>query len=522
VAACTPRTHEPLFRSTLRETGLNPYLFEMANIRDQNTWVHMFEPEKATQKAKDLVRMAVAKARVLEPLQNRFIEIEHDALVIGGGISGMTAALELANQGFMTHLVERSEELGGQMQHLYYLLDENAKPQNELFSIIDKVRNHPKIKLYTSTNIKIIEGSMGNFKTTLVTPDGEMVVKHGTVIVATGAEEYKPKEYLYGQDAMVITQKQFEEKLARISAPKSTAPSHNQQTSKELAPVSNPDLNKVNSVTMIQCVGSRDKEHPYCSRICCSVATKNALKFKQFKPDAQVYVLYRDVRTYGFYEEYYRKAREKGVIFLRYNDNEKPEVVRENGILAITIKDPIINEKVTIESDLLVLSAGIVPEPTNGDLAQKLKVPLNQDKFFLEAHMKLRPVDFATDGVFLCGLAHSPKTVDESIIQSCGAASRAVTILAKDRLELDAIVSQVIDENCDGCAYCVDPCPYHSLTLIEYMKDGAIKKTVDRDLALCKGCGVCQATCPKAGIVVNNFKLAQLLEMVNAALQPPQ
>jgi heterodisulfide reductase subunit A len=227
------------------------------------------------------------------------------------------------------------------------------------------------------------------------------------------------------------------------------------------------------------------------------------------------------VRTYGFYEEYYRKAREKGVIFLRYNDNEKPEVTRENGKLTIAIKDPILNEKVTIESDLLVLSAGIVPEPTNDELAKKLKVSLNQDKFFLEAHMKLRPVDFATEGVFLCGLAHSPKTVDESIIQSCGAASHAATILSKDRLELDAIVSQVIDENCDGCAYCVDPCPYHALTLIEYMKDGVIKKTVDRDLALCKGCGVCQATCPKAGIVVNNFKLAQLMEMVNAALEPP-
>ena len=521
VASCTPRTHEPLFRSTCREAGLNPYLFEMANIRDQNTWVHMFEPVKATRKAKDLVRIAVAKARVLEPLQNRSLVVEHDALVIGGGLSGMTAALELANQGFITYLVERSDELGGNMKHLYYLIDEKYQPQEELVALIDKVRNHPKIKLYISTKIKVIEGSMGNFKTTLETPSGEVVFKHGTVIVATGAEEYKPKEYLYGTDSMVITQMKFEEKLTRLTNLKSQIP--NPKVHKpEAVVVSNPDLDKVNSVTMIQCVGSRDKEHPYCSRICCSMAVKNALKFKKFKPDAPVYVLYRDVRTYGFNEEHYRKAREEGVIFLRYKDDEKPEVARKNGKLTVTVNDPILNKKVTIETDLVVLSAGTVPAVAdNEELAQKLKVPLTADKFFLEAHMKLRPVDFATEGVYLCGLAHSPKTVDESIMQSCAAASRAATILAKDRIELDAIVSQVIDENCDGCAYCIDPCPYHALTLIEYMRDGAIKKTVDRDLGVCKGCGVCQATCPKGGIVINNFKLAQLLTMVNAALEPP-
>jgi heterodisulfide reductase subunit A len=230
-------------------------------------------------------------------------------------------------------------------------------------------------------------------------------------------------------------------------------------------------------------------------------------------------VLYRDIRTYGFYEEYYTKAREQGVIFLRYKDDEKPEVIRKNNKLVITVNDPILNQKITIQSDLLVLSAGIVPEPANEELAQKLKVPLNQDKFFLEAHMKLRPVDFATDGVYLCGLAHSPKSVDETMIQSCGAASRASTILAKDKIELDAIVSDIIDEYCDGCAYCIDTCPYHALTLIEYASNGEIKKTVDRDIALCKGCGVCQATCPKSAIVVNNFKLDQLADMVDAALE---
>ena len=501
VASCTPRTHEPLFRNTCREAALNPYLFEMANIRDQNTWVHMHEPEKATQKAKDLVRIAVAKARMLEPLQNRSLTVEHDALVIGGGISGMTAALELANQKFTTHLVERSGELGGNMRHLFSLIDEAADPQKELKSMIGKVRKHPRIKLHLSSTVKTIEGSMGNFKTTLETPDGEVAFKHGTVIVATGAVEHKPSEYLYGQDPRVITQTQFEESMAEAAV--------------------HPDIAQAGSVVMIQCVGSREKEHPSCSRICCSTAIKNARRFKKLRPDARIYVLYRDIRAYGFNEEHYRKAREEGVIFLRYTDEDKPQVAHGNGKLNITLNDPLLNRKITLEADRLILSAGIVAEPGNEQLAQQLKVPLTQDKFFLEAHMKLRPVDFATEGVYLCGLAHSPKNIEESIIQACGAASRSATILAKSRVELDGIVSQVIDENCDGCAYCIDPCPYHALTLIEYMREGAIKKTVDRDLALCKGCGVCQATCPKAGIVINNFKLSQLLTMINAALEPP-
>jgi len=328
----------------------------MANIRDQNTWVHMLEPAKATQKAKDLVRIAIAKSRLLEPLQNRSLEIEHDALVIGGGASGMTSALELANQGFITHLVERSDELGGQMKHLYYLLEENYKPQDELMALINKVSNHPKIKLHISTNVKVIEGSMGNFKTTLDTPNGEVVFKHGTVVVATGAQEYTPKEYLYGVDSMVITQVKFEGKISR----KLNIQAHTQNTSSPKPQVvgvaSNPDLDKVNSVVMIQCVGSRDKEHPYCSRICCSMAIKNALRFKKLKPDAPVYVLYRDIRSYGFNEEYYRNARENGVIFLRYNDEDKPEVARKNGKLTVTINDPILNQKVMLETDLVVLS----------------------------------------------------------------------------------------------------------------------------------------------------------------------
>jgi heterodisulfide reductase subunit A len=270
---------------------------------------------------------------------------------------------------------------------------------------------------------------------------------------------------------------------------------------------------------MIQCVGSREAERPYCSRICCSTAIKNALRLKAIRPEAQVFVLYRDIRTYGFNEEHYRRARELGVGFIEYDAEVKPEVVRQDGRLSVSVNERVLGRKLSIPADLVVLSTGIVPDPTGEELARQLKVPLTQEGYFLEAHMKLRPVDFATDGIFLAGLAHSPAGIREHVAQACAAASRAATILGKERIELDGVVSQVLDESCDGCGYCVDPCPYHALRLIEYMRGGEIKKTIDRDLALCKGCGVCQATCPKGGIVVNNFMLPQLVAMVDAALE---
>jgi len=520
VASCTPRTHEPLFRNTCREAALNPYLFEMANIRDQNTWVHMQEREQATRKAKDLVRMAVAKSRLLEPLQNRNLEVNNNALVIGAGLSGLTAALELAEQGFEVHLVEKEKEPGGNLRNLHYLLGSPEKPREKLEALIEKVKGHKKIHLHLETAIDEVAGSLGSFKTKLSGLNGAqpLEIGHGTVIVATGAQEYKPKEFLYGQDSRVLTQVELEEKISNNPSAFSLQPSA--------------------TVVMIQCVGSRTKERPYCSRVCCSHAIKNALKLKELKPETEVYVLYRDVRSYGFREEHYRKAREAGVVFLRYNEDAEPSVsntcvgavtkhgvpqtAKENGGLKVTVHDPVLRTTVTINADLLALSTAVIPSPGNEDLAQKLKVPLNQDKFFLEAHIKLRPMDFATDGIFMCGLAHYPKDAEESIAQACAAASRAATILSQKQIELDAVVSHVLDESCDGCAYCIDPCPYKALTLIEYMSNGAIKKTVDRDLAVCKGCGVCQATCPKKGIIVGNFKLEQLAAMVEAALQPAE
>jgi heterodisulfide reductase subunit A-like polyferredoxin len=496
VASCSPRTHEPLFRNTCREGALNPYLFEMANIRDQCSWVHMGEHEKATQKAKDLVRMAAAKARLLEPLRKGKLPIKKAALVIGGGLAGMVAATELASQGVPVYLVEREKELGGNLRRVRYLLN-GEKPQEELKNLIGKVSGDESIHLFTNSKITAIDGSIGNFKTTISNGHGVETVEHGVVIVATGAGQYQPKEYGYGDGCPeVITQLDLESRL------------------------SDPGQGGIwGTVVMIQCVGSRDKERPYCSRVCCSEAVKNALKIKQQNPNANVYVLYRDIRTYGFREAYYSKAREQGVVFLRYEEDRKPAVARNGRRLDVTVYAPLLEREIRIEADLVVLSAGIVPDRGNQETAQLLKIPRNQDGFFLEAHMKLRPVDFATDGVFVCGLAHAAKSIEESIIQAQAAAARASAILSKDYVELEGTISFVVDENCDGCAYCVDPCPYKALTLIEYIRAGSIKKTVEVNESLCKGCGTCQATCPKQGIVVKGFKLEQLAAQVSAALE---
>jgi heterodisulfide reductase subunit A len=492
VASCTPRTHEPLFRSTTKEGGLNQYLFEMANIRDQCSWVHMHDHENATKKAKDLVRMAVAKSRLLEPLYQLTLNVSQSGLVIGGGISGMTAALEIAKQGFEVHLVERENELGGNLKNIHYVLSENKEdPQEMLKRTVDEVMKNDKIKVHLGTTLKAIEGFMGNFKSTL---SDESEIEHGVVIVATGGTEYKPTEYMYGQDDHVLTQMELEQKI----------------TKDEITP---------KSVVMIQCVGCRNDERPYCSRVCCTDAVKNALKIKEKNPASDIIVLYKDIRTYGFREDYYREAADKGVRFIRYDDENKPEVKKEGDELVVSIKDQILGEGIAIKPEYVVLSAATLPQPDNEELAKMLKIPLSKDKFFLEAHMKLRPVDFATEGVFLCGLAHSPKFIDESISQACGAVSRACTVLSHEVMELEPTISEVIDANCDGCAYCIDPCPFNALTLIEYMRNGQVKKTVERNEAACKGCGVCMATCPKQGIMVLGFKLSQLGAMVDACLE---
>ncbi|MEA2090427.1 MAG: CoB--CoM heterodisulfide reductase iron-sulfur subunit A family protein [Thermoproteota archaeon] len=489
VASCTPRTHEPLFRETVREAGLNIYLFEMANIRDQCSWVHMHKPEKATEKAKDLVRSVVAKARQLRPLPKPLVNITPVGLVIGGGLSGMTVSLELAKQGFEVHLVEKDKELGGNLRHIHYILG-SEDPQEQLRSIIREITENEKIHVHLGTEVEDITGYVGNFETTLKHDDESEKVKHGIMIVATGAVEYKPTEYLYGVDKRVLTQRELEEKLAKGEF-------------------------KANTVVMIQCVGSRNEERPNCSRICCGQAVKNALKIKELSRETDVYILYKDIRTFGFREDYYRDAAEKGVLFLRYDDETKPKVSRENGKLNLLTWAPIIKKWISIEPDLLVLSVATVPNPDNQRLARMLKVPLTKDGFFLEAHVKLRPVDFATDGIFLCGLAHSPKFIDESISQACAAASRAATILSKKTLEMEGIIATVDEDLCSGCRICESLCDYGA---IEMKETGDGKRVAHVIEALCKGCGVCGSACPTKAINMGHFTNDQIIAQVKAML----
>jgi len=502
VASCTPRTHEPLFRNTVREAGLNPYLCEMANIRDQCSWVHMHEPEKATRKAKDLVRIALAKTRLAEPLRKGRVSIRKAALVIGGGVSGLTAALELGDQGFDVYLVEREQALGGNLRRVRYLFD-GERPSEELGSMVARVQASGRIRVFTGAEITGIDGSIGKFTTRLRADGEDQQVEHGVIIVATGAAEYRPREYLYGEDERVMTQLELEDRLVTLGGPFLGAGNGAPKT-----------------VVMIQCVGSRDSERPFCSRVCCSEAVKNALKIKELSPATPVYVLYRDVRTYGFRERYYTRARRAGVVFVRYDEARKPDVSRDGNGLRVGVWDAVLGMPLEIPADLVVLSAGTVPHECNKQLAQLLKVPLNQDGFFLEAHMKLRPVDFATDGVFVCGAAHSPKLIEECLVQAGAASARAGAILSKDSLELEANVSQVVPERCDGCAYCVGPCPFKAITLIEYMWRGAVKRMVEVNESVCKGCGTCMATCPKNGIFVRGFTLEQIGAQIDAALQP--
>jgi heterodisulfide reductase subunit A len=490
VASCTPRTHEPLFKETVQESGLNPYLFEMTNIRDQCSWVHMHEPREATEKAKDLVRSIAAKAKLLKPLEKPLINVTPVGLVIGGGVSGMTAALELARQGFEVHLVEKEKELGGHLRTIRYLLGGNDDPKKKLNALVKAVSENDKIHVYTNAEVVDIYGFVGNFKSKIRQQEGkEKEVEHGIVIVATGAVEYKPTEYFYGKDARVMTQHELEQKVAEGEF-------------------------KAKNVVMIQCVGARNEERPNCSRICCGQAIKNALKIKEASPETEVYILYKDMRAYGFKEDYYREAATKGVLFINYEDERKPQIASVDGKLKVTFYEPVLREEVEVEPDAVVLSAATIPNPNNKHVAEMLKVPLTKDGSFLEAHMKLRPVDFATEGVFLCGMAHSPKYIDESIAQACAAAARATTILSKKTLEMEGIIASVNEDLCSGCKVCEYLCPYGAIE----MKDRDGKPIAHVLEALCKGCGACGTACPTKAIMMGHFTTDEILAQVKATL----
>ncbi len=505
VASCTPRTHEPLFRETLREAGLNQHLFEMANIRDQCSWVHSAAPQSATEKAVELVKMSVARARTLWPLEGGTLTVDQTGIVIGGGLSGMTAALALADQGFNVHLVEQSDRLGGILHDIHRTFEHD---DIAVFTrgLIDQVDKHPRIKLYLEAEITGIKGHIGKFVVTLAKGGANFEVSGGAIIVATGAQAAKTTDFLYGKSDRVLTQVELEQRLHDKTRLAPWSNEDNKPAKLGVADYSTGQA-KGQNIVMIQCVGSRNEKHPYCSRICCSMAVKNALDIKKLDPDANVYVLYRDIRTYGFREIYYQQAREAGVVFIRYTPDAPPQVTDNNG-LVVTLKSPDLPDSLAIEADNVVLSTGVeVDLQNNKRISDMLKVPLNADGFYVEAHMKLRPVDFTTEGIFLCGLAHSPKFIDENISQARAAAARAATVLSKTQLDVSAQVSYVDQQKCISCMTCVTVCPYSA----PYCnKDG--KGQIEA--AKCMGCGICAAECPARAIQLNHFETDQFEVMI--------
>ncbi|MGB9887842.1 MAG: FAD-dependent oxidoreductase, partial [Moorellales bacterium] len=491
VASCTIRTHQPLFREALREAGLNQFLFEMANIRDQCSWVHRSEPQPATEKAKDLVAMAVAKVRTHRPLRLNPVPVVQKALVIGGGVAGLTAALSLADQGYPTFLVERQPELGGYLRSLRFSL-EGVDLQGFLLGLVQRVREHPLIQVYTRAVIEDFGGHQGHFVTTISVGEAgrEHVrrterLEHGVVIVATGTEENRPQEYFLGEDRRVLTNTEFEQQLAAATAL----------------------TRSCRQVVFIQCVGSRNAEHAYCSRVCCSHTLKNALRLKDLNPDAEVYVLFRDLRAYGFLERYYREARTKGVVFVPYPDDRLPEVAREENELCVRVYDRGLGEELLLKPDLLVLATGAVSPAGIEKLANQLKLTRNEDGFFVETHAKLGPMDCPSSGIFLCGSAHAPKSLGEAIAQAKGAAARAATILAQAELMVGGVVAVVEPEKCAACLTCVRVCPYGVPRINE-------QNVAEINAVQCQGCGTCAGECPAKAIQLEHYRDEQLIAKV--------
>jgi heterodisulfide reductase subunit A len=485
VASCTPRTHEPIFRETLREAGLNPYLFELSNIRDQCSWVHSSEPEQATKKAIELVKMSISRSYYLLPLEGDRIPIRQNALIIGGGVSGMSAGLSLAEQGFDVDIVEKSAQLGGNLTSINSTL-ENDDLTGFKKQLIESVNSHRNIDIYLDTDIDGVTGHIGDFKIKITKEGKPRELFCGAIVIATGAEPAATEEYAYGIVKNIMSQLELEKLLSRKKVEK-----------------------KGQTYVMIQCVGSRTPEKPYCSRICCSMAIKNALKIKKDDPDARIYVLYRDIRTYGFREKYYTQARKAGVVFIRYSEENAPTVSDIDGVLsAVKLESPDFPEPIVIEADKLILSTGLHANEDNKRISDMLKVPLNANGFYVEAHMKLRPVDFATEGLFLCGLAHSPKMIDENIAQAKAAAARAASILSKTHLEVGAQISKVDQNKCISCMTCIKVCPYGAPAL-NYDHKAEIEK------AKCMGCGICASECPARAIQLNHFRSEHFKNMID-------
>jgi heterodisulfide reductase subunit A len=496
VAACTPRTHEPLFRDTLREGGINQYFFDMANIREHCSWVHSKQKEEATQKAKDIVRMSVARTIGLEPLQEFELPVNKTALVVGGGVAGMNCALGLADQGFDVHLVEKEKELGGMARRIRATL-EGLDVQAYVRDLIQQVYRHPLIHVSHAATITDASGYVGNFVTTVESEGQTKVIEHGAVVLATGADEHRPVEYLYGEDDRVWTQLELEE---RING-------------------GDERIEKARSVVMIQCVGCRQEGRDYCARVCCSQAVKNALTLKRRSPDLDLYILYRDMRTYGFKEDYYLEAADKGVRFVQWEPDGRPEVETaqdEEGkpVLKVTVPDAVLGQRLAIDADLVALSAAVVPSAGTPEVARLFKVPVNPDGFFQEAHVKLRPVDFGADGVFMCGTNHYPKHLSETISQALGAAGRAVTLLSHDTVTASGSVCEVEESRCIGCGACIEACTYGAI----HARQTKWGQKAEVNPALCKGDGLCCSKCPTDAIVLRHFTNEEVFNQIDAAL----
>ncbi len=499
VAACTPKTHEPLFRDTLREGGINQYFFDMANIREHCSWVHSKQKEEATAKAKDIVRMSVARTKNLEPLQEFDLPVNKAALVVGGGPAGMTAALGIANQGFVVHLLEKDSELGGMARRLHSTLD-GLDVQAYLKALIREVYQHPQIHVSHSAKIQEVTGYVGNFTTTVESEGRTKVIDHGTAVLATGADEYQPTEFLYGEDDRVLTQLELEERIAGSSK-------------------SNDAFADAESLVMIQCVGCRNEDRNYCARVCCGQAVKNALSLKVLKPELDIYVLFRDMRTYGFREDQYREAAGKGVRFVRFEPEAGPTLetaTNEDGksVLRISVPDPILGQRLELDADLLALSVAVVPSAGSKAAAKLFKVASSPDGFFQEAHVKLRPVDFAAEGVFLAGTAHYPKHLTETIGQAYGAAGRAATLLSQDTVKASGSVCDVEEEDCVTCGACITACSYGAIEFVDTPRGQKARVNP----ILCKGDGLCNAKCPTNAIKLKHFTDEELNCQIDAAL----
>jgi heterodisulfide reductase subunit A len=494
VAACTPRTHEPLFRDTCREGGINQYYFEMANIREHCSWVHSRETARATRKAQEIVRMSVARSARLEPLEEFELPVNKACLVVGGGIAGLTSSLSLAGQGFEVYLVEKEPELGGMARNLYYTL-EGMDVQGHLRDLIRQVYRHPSIHVSRDATILDVNGYIGNFTTRIRTEGRIKDIRHGAAIIATGAQEYKPTEYLYGQNENVVTAVELE------------------------ALIVNRDqrLSNCESLVMIQCVGCRNEERNYCSRVCCGQSIKNALELKAVNPAMDIYILYRDMRSYGFKEDFYREAAAKDIRFVRYTTGDKPELaaVEEDGRqkLRVAVTDHVLGKRLLINADILQLAAAVIPSSTSTEVAKLFKVAMNPDGFFQEAHVKLRPVDSAVDGVFLCGSAHYPKHITETISQGYGAAGRAATVLIKDSVTASGAICEVDEKACETCGACISLCTYGAVEFVDTPKG----KKARVNPILCKGDGLCTSRCPTGAIFLKHYTDEEILNQIDAA-----